>query len=176
MRPPRSRDFLRPDHWNNTPFSSPCLRIPDGVLRLTHTILDFARLSLGEKRHDQRQSIPDDDLLSHLRAQPDRVRRRVDTSSGDGVSGSSAERWSVTNKGAISGHLYGVNLTGGGSITSRAGGEIMGQRRLREVRGRTRRGDPAQNARASLGDAPATDVSRGFLRGRLPGFACRALS
>src|ERR1700722_4618370 len=39
----------------------------------------------------------------------------VSSGSGIGVSGSNAQNWAVTNKGAISGGLYGVNLAGGRS-------------------------------------------------------------
>jgi hypothetical protein len=52
----------------------------------------------------------------------------INVSSGTetGVYGSSARSWAVTNQGAISGALYGVNLAGGGSVTNKAGGTISG--------------------------------------------------
>jgi hypothetical protein len=50
----------------------------------------------------------------------------VSSGSGIGVYGSSAQSWSVTNQGAISGHLYGVDLTVGGSVTNKAGATISG--------------------------------------------------
>ena len=50
----------------------------------------------------------------------------VSSGSGVGVYGSSAQSWAVTNKGAISGGLYGVELTAGGSVTNKAGATISG--------------------------------------------------
>jgi hypothetical protein len=51
----------------------------------------------------------------------------IDTSSGDGVHGSNAESWSVTNEGKISGNFsFGVDLLGGGSVTNDAGRTITG--------------------------------------------------
>jgi hypothetical protein len=52
----------------------------------------------------------------------------INVSSGTetGVYGSNVQNWGVTNKGAISGGLYGVNLAGGGSVTNKAGATISG--------------------------------------------------
>jgi hypothetical protein len=50
----------------------------------------------------------------------------VSSGSGIGVSGSNVQSWAVTNKGAISGGLYGVSLAGGGSVTNKAGATISG--------------------------------------------------
>src|SRR6516165_9736926 len=50
----------------------------------------------------------------------------VSSAYGVGVYGSNVQSWSVTNQGAISGHLYGVDLTAGGSVTNKAGASIGG--------------------------------------------------
>jgi hypothetical protein len=52
----------------------------------------------------------------------------INVSSGTetGVFGSNAQSWAVTNQGAISGALYGVNLADGGSVTNNAGATISG--------------------------------------------------
>src|SRR6516165_10755143 len=50
----------------------------------------------------------------------------VSSAYGVGVYGSNAQSWSVTNEGLISGHLHGVDLTAGGSVTNQAGAAIGG--------------------------------------------------
>jgi hypothetical protein len=50
----------------------------------------------------------------------------VPSASGLGVYGSNVQSWAVTNKGGISGGLYGVSLSGGGSVTNKAGATISG--------------------------------------------------
>jgi hypothetical protein len=50
----------------------------------------------------------------------------VSAGSGIGVYGSNVQSWAVTNKGAISGNLYGIDLTAGGSVSNRAGATIHG--------------------------------------------------
>jgi hypothetical protein len=50
----------------------------------------------------------------------------VSSGSGIGVYGSNVQSWAVTNRRAISGHLYGVDLTAGGSVTNKAGATISG--------------------------------------------------
>jgi hypothetical protein len=52
----------------------------------------------------------------------------VDVSSGSGIGvyGSNVRKWAVTNQGAISGHLYGVDLAAGGSVANKAGATIAG--------------------------------------------------
>jgi hypothetical protein len=50
----------------------------------------------------------------------------VSSVSGVGVYGSNVQSWAVTNKGAISGGLYGVNLAGNSAITNKAGATISG--------------------------------------------------
>jgi hypothetical protein len=50
----------------------------------------------------------------------------VSSTSDAGVYGSNVQSWAVTNKGAISGGLYGVNLAGGGSVTDKASATISG--------------------------------------------------
>jgi hypothetical protein len=52
----------------------------------------------------------------------------VSSGSGIGVYGSSAQSWSVTNEGAISGSSIGVDLTAGGSVANEAGATISGYR------------------------------------------------
>jgi hypothetical protein len=50
----------------------------------------------------------------------------VSSGSGIGVSGSNVQSWAVTNKGAIGGNLYGIDLTAGGSVTNKGGATIGG--------------------------------------------------
>jgi hypothetical protein len=52
----------------------------------------------------------------------------IDVSAGSdiGVYGSNAQTWAVTNQGAISGSLYGVNLAASGTIINKAGATISG--------------------------------------------------
>jgi hypothetical protein len=50
----------------------------------------------------------------------------VSSGTGIGVYGSNAQSWRATNEGAINGHLYGVDLTAGGSVTNAAGATISG--------------------------------------------------
>jgi fibronectin-binding autotransporter adhesin len=52
----------------------------------------------------------------------------IDVSSGTGIGvyGSNAQSWRATNEGAIRGHLYGIDLTAGGSVTNKAGATVSG--------------------------------------------------
>ena len=50
----------------------------------------------------------------------------MSSGSGLGLYGSNVQSWAVTNEGAISGNLYGVDLAAGGSVANKAGATIAG--------------------------------------------------